>query len=69
MTTTETDDRGLLLGCPQCRQRNRLIYERLGQIFRCAKCHTELRPPGEPIEVKSEALFDSLTGHPSLPVL
>jgi thioredoxin 2 len=69
MTTIESDDRGLLLACPQCGQRNRLIYERLGQIFRCGRCHAELRPPGEPIEVKSLALFDSLTGHSSLPVL
>ena len=69
MTTIESDDRGLLLACPQCGQRNRLIYERLGQSFRCGKCHAELRPPGEPIEVKSEAHFDSLAGHSSLPVL
>jgi hypothetical protein len=33
----------LLVACPQCGQRNRLLYERLGQIFRCGKCHTELR--------------------------
>jgi thioredoxin 2 len=69
MTTIESDERGLLVACPQCGQRNRLLYERLGQIFRCGKCHTELRPPGEPIEVKSESLFDSLIGHSSLPVL
>jgi thioredoxin 2 len=69
MTTIESDDRGLLLTCPQCAQRNRLIYERLGQTFRCGKCHTEIRPPGEPIEVKSEALFDSLADHSALPVL
>ena len=69
MTTIESDDRGLLLACPQCGQRNRLIYERLGQIFHCGMCHAELRSPGEPIEVKSEALFDSLTGHSSLAVL
>jgi thioredoxin 2 len=37
MTTIKSDDRGLLLACPQCGQRNRLIYERLGQIFRCGK--------------------------------
>ena len=69
MTTIESDERGLLVACPQCGQRNRLLYERLGQIFRCGKCHTELRPPGEPIEVKSASLFDSLIGHSSLTVL
>jgi hypothetical protein len=48
MTAIESDDRGLLLACPQCGQRNRLIYERLGQTFRCGKCRAEIRPPGEP---------------------
>jgi thioredoxin 2 len=69
MTTVEPDERGLLLACPQCGQRNRLIYERLGRTFRCGNCHTDLRPPGEPIEVKSEALFATITGHSTLPVL
>ena len=69
MATIEADDRGILLSCPHCGQRNRLIYERLGQTFRCGKCHTEIRSPGEPIEVKSESFFDSLTGRSTLPVL
>ena len=69
MTTIESDDRGILLACPQCGQRNRLIYERRGQNFRCGKCHTEMRAPGQPIEVQSESFFDSLTGRSALPVL
>jgi thioredoxin 2 len=69
MTTIEPDDRGLLLTCPQCGQRNRLIYERLGQTFRCGKCHVEILPPGDPIELKSETLFDALTRQSALPVL
>ena len=27
MTTIESDARGLLVACPQCGQRNRLLYE------------------------------------------
>jgi thioredoxin 2 len=69
MTTIDSDDRGLLLACPQCGQRNRLIYERLGQTFRCGKCHSEIQSPGEPVEVKSEVLLDALAGHSALPVL
>jgi len=30
ITTIESDDRGLLLACPQCGQRNRLIYDGSG---------------------------------------
>jgi thioredoxin 2 len=69
MTTIEPDDRGLLLACPQCGQRNRLIYERLGHAFRCGKCRAEIRPAGEPIEIKSETVFDALASHSALPVL
>jgi thioredoxin 2 len=65
----EPDDRGLILTCPKCGQRNRLVYARLGQKFRCAQCHTELSPPSEPIEVKKESVFQAITGQSSLPVL
>ena len=69
MNTPEPDDRGLVLVCPQCGQRNRMTFERLGQKFRCGKCHTDLRPPAEPIDLKSEAVFDPLTACSALPVL
>jgi thioredoxin 2 len=65
----EPDDRGLVLRCPKCGQRNRMIYTRFGQKFRCAQCHTELGSPSEPIEVKTESVFDALTGQSTLPVL
>ena len=69
MNTIDLDDRGLLLRCPQCGQRNRMTYERLGQIFRCGKCRTELHTPDGPVEVKNESAFDALTRSSALPVL
>jgi thioredoxin 2 len=69
MKSIEADQRGLLVSCPNCGQRNRLLYERLGQAFRCGKCHNVLQPPSEPIEVPSDLVFESLTAHSSLPVL
>jgi thioredoxin 2 len=69
MSTIQLDDRGLLLNCPQCGQRNRMTYDRLGHVFRCGNCHVELHPPGEPFEVTSETAFDALTQHSGLPVL
>jgi len=66
---SELDNRGLVLICPHCGRRNRLAYERLGQTFRCGNCQTELSPPGEPMEVKSEAVFDALASHSALPVV
>ena len=69
MTPIESDGRGLIRACLHCRQRNRLIYERLGSIFRCTKCQTEIPPPTEPVEVSDMSKFDSLIARSALPVL
>ena len=69
MNTIEPDDRGMVRACPRCGQRNRLIYERLGSVFRCSKCRTEIPPPAEPVEVPGAAKFDSLIARSALPVL
>src|SRR6202035_1075312 len=58
-----------VVGLPTLRSAQSLLYDRLGQTFRCGKCHLEIQPPGEPIEVKSEALFDALARHSAIPVL
>jgi thioredoxin 2 len=65
----ELDARGMVRACPQCGQRNRLLYERLGSAFRCSKCHTELTAAAEPIDVASEPQFDALIAKSALPVL
>ena len=69
MKTFAPDERGLVSTCPRCGQRNRLNYERLGQQFRCGKCHNALAQPAEPVEVESEEIFDALTNRSALPVL
>jgi thioredoxin 2 len=69
MKTFAPDERGLVSICPQCGQRNRLNYERLGQQFRCGKCHKALAQPAEPVEVEREEIFDALTRRSALPVL
>ena len=69
MSHIEADERGLLVACPQCGQRNRMRWEGLGRAFRCGKCHAELRPPAEPIDIASERIFDALVQNSALPVL
>ena len=69
MSSIEADAEGLLVACPHCGQRNRLRYERLGGVGRCGKCRTELPPPGEPIDIHSDASFHALTARSRLPVL
>jgi thioredoxin 2 len=69
MSDVEADDRGLIVSCPGCGQRNRLVYELLDQAGRCPKCRSELRAPGEPVELRSESEFDAMTTRSALPVL
>jgi thioredoxin 2 len=69
MSTTQLDDRGVLVTCSKCRQRNRLNYNKLGQSGRCGKCGTTLPAPDEPIDVVRDSAFDALTSRSALPVL
>src|SRR5438105_15327795 len=69
MNSTQVDDRGVLVTCPKCGQRNRLKYDKLGGTGRCGKCGTELSAPGEPIDVPNDLAFDALTARSALPVL
>jgi thioredoxin 2 len=69
MKSTDLDDRGLLVSCQKCGQRNRLKYDKLGQSGRCGKCSAQLTAPTEPIDVASDLAFDALTTRSSLPVL
>jgi thioredoxin 2 len=55
--------------CPACGQKNRTIYERLGETGQCGRCKGELAPPAAPVEVRHEADFYSLVGDSPLPVL
>ena len=63
------DLRGLVRACPKCGQLNRLTYERLGNLFRCQNCKTELPAPADPVEAPSDAVFAAITEHAALPVL
>ena len=69
MSVIEADQRGLLVTCPNCGQRNRMKYDALKNTFRCQKCKTELQAPAEPVDVKSDLVFDALVSHSALPVL
>ncbi len=68
MSALQLDDRGVLVECPKCGQRNRLNYERLRQTFRCGKCRVEMAGPSEPVDVATDAQFVALTSLAALPV-
>jgi thioredoxin 2 len=69
MAALEVDDRGLLVTCPSCGQKNRLAHARLEQSIRCGRCKSPLSPPTTPLEATSAADFDQLVAHASLPIV
>jgi len=69
MANLELDDRGLVVSCASCGQKNLLAYGRLGDEVRCGRCRQPLKAPGEPIELHSTADFDRLVAQASVPVV
>jgi len=69
MSSLTLDDRGIVVSCSQCGQKNRLLYERLDAEVQCAKCKTKLPSPTEPIEISTAAAFDALISRSALPVI
>jgi thioredoxin 2 len=69
MTAAIGDERGVIVECPSCHQKNRVAYERLRDTTRCAKCKTELASVSVPVEVSTAAEFDSLISSADVPVV
>ena len=69
MASAQLDDRGVIVACSSCNQKNRLRFEHLDGGVRCAKCKTPISPPNAPVEVASSADFDRLIANASLPVV
>src|SRR5512135_1853539 len=63
------DEKGVIAACPNCGQKVRTSYPRLGEGVRCARCKTDVPAPAEPIDVPSTALFDALVSASALPVV
>jgi len=65
MSDIQLDDRGFIMTCQSCGQKNRVPYS--SHETRCGKCKAAMRSPAEPIEVSSVETFDALirsAGHP-----
>jgi thioredoxin 2 len=69
MAALELDDRGILVTCPACGQRNRMTFERLGDTVRCGHCKHELSATSAPLDVASAADFDTLVAQSTVPVV
>lgn len=69
MAHLELDDRGVVIPCPACGQKNRIAYARLGSAVKCGRCKTELSATATPLEVSSSADFDTLVAQSSIPIV
>ena len=69
MGDLQLDNRGVVVSCPSCGQRNREPFTRLDASTRCGKCQTALAPPAEPIETPGAAAFDAAIAEASIPVI
>jgi thioredoxin 2 len=69
MAQLELDDRGLVVSCVACGQKNRLPYDRLSAPARCGTCKTELSGTSTPLEVESTDDFDRLITRANIPVV
>ena len=59
----------LLVSCPACGQRNRLVPARLVEAGRCGACRHDLPPLGLPVEIDAADLLDEVIATSALPVL
>jgi len=67
--TMSIDDNGVLSCCPQCGRMNRTPFAHLGHRGRCGACKTAIDAIAEPIEIDSDAHFNTVVGDSPVPVL
>jgi len=66
----QIDDRGLIVTCPSCQQRNRVPFgHESADAAKCKKCGARLPAAAEPVEVPSAQVFDALVNASKLPVI
>src|SRR3954466_8220829 len=69
MSAITGDQRGVIVECPSCHQKNRLAYARLPEKTQCGKCKSELPNVSSPVEVSTAADFDGVVSSSALPVI
>lgn len=65
----QIDDKGVVVSCPSCEQRNRLPFTRIAARTQCGKCGAALGAPREPVEVSDSAAFDAMVRDASVPIV
>jgi thioredoxin 2 len=68
-STAVSDERGVVMTCPSCGQKNRVAYDKLDATARCGQCKKDLPAVGAPIEIQHTSEFDRLVAESRLPVV
>jgi thioredoxin 2 len=63
----DIDERGLIITCPSCKQRNRVAFN--VREAKCGSCKVVLPAVAEPVEVADATAFDALVGAAVQPVV
>lgn len=63
------DNRGVIVDCPSCHQKNRLAFDQVDGTNRCARCKHDIGAPAAPVEVGSATDFDALVASVAVPVV
>lgn len=69
MAQLELDDRGVVVACTACGQKNRLAFDRLDAAVRCGTCKTELAGASTPLDIASSSDFDQLIARAGVPIV
>lgn len=69
MSDVILDEKGLVITCPKCLQKNRVAYDRLDHGARCGKCRSDLPRLSSPLDLNSDSNFNTLIHSSPLPVL
>jgi len=69
MAHLELDDRGVVIPCSSCGQKNRVVYSHLGDAVKCGKCKNDISATAAPLEVNTTADFDRLVAQSSVPIV
>jgi len=65
----DSDERGIILPCPDCGTANRIAYAKVSQQGRCGSCKADLPLIANPVEMTSPAAFTALVSQSPLPIV
>ena len=63
------DERGVVVVCPSCGQKNRIAFDQLGASARCGRCKSAVAATTRPLEVVQSPDFDRLVNESAIPVV